>query len=443
MKSILKKSNFASQIGSKINVSLKLILISLIFYVGTTSAQMTVKDKDSHVLMEVKDEGLVGSILIPGTDAAPSDKKDKLYNVLGSLFWNGINVSSGGDNLGDHTATQNINLNGHLLTGGANKGIYVNNSGLVGIGTNSPKTNLHVVGNMIVQANNTGLSVSTGGESVDLYFKEGNTSYSNVSLYYHNFGVGTSKPEATLHVVNTIRVGKDPSYPAVYGEIIHEGSNKGFKINAAAGGGWADLHLQTNGTTKLFVESAGNVGIGTLSPSYKLEVNGSAGKPGGGSWSNSSDIRLKNVLGNYSRGLKDIKKLQPVKFKYKINNPRNLPSDEEYVGFIAQEVKKVFPEAISKGKDGYLDFNMHSINVAMVNAVKELASENKNLLSKVKKLEENYSFLLSVYSELETQNKKLVLENSRLNQKISQIKEVILKVLNEKQKFTSKVLIEN
>ena len=121
------------------------------------------------------------------------------------------------------------------------------------------------------------------------------------------------------------------------------------------------------------------VGIGTISPGYLLEVNGSAAKPGGGSWSNSSDERLKDITGEYKGGLIEILELRPVTFHYKDMNARGLPSGEEYVGFIAQEVKEVFPEAVSEGPDGYLDFNMHPVNVAVVNAIKELKDENDNL----------------------------------------------------------------
>ncbi|PLX11569.1 MAG: hypothetical protein C0594_03470 [Marinilabiliales bacterium] len=135
---------------------------------------------------------------------------------------------------------------------------------------------------------------------------------------------------------------------------------------------------------------ADEVGIATSSPSYTLEVNGSAGKPGGGSWSNSSDIRLKDINGDYSKGLEDICKLNPVQFNYKKNNPRHLPSDIQYVGFIAQDVQKVFPEAVNKGEDGYLDFNMHSINVALVNAVKELKKENEELKRALNEQEKSF-----------------------------------------------------
>src|SRR5262245_53438387 len=51
-----------------------------------------------------------------------------------------------------------------------------------------------------------------------------------------------------------------------------------------------------NGGNRLTVESGGQVGIGTTDPAFLLHVNGSAGKPGGGSWSNSSDIRLKKNI---------------------------------------------------------------------------------------------------------------------------------------------------
>ncbi len=125
----------------------------------------------------------------------------------------------------------------------------------------------------------------------------------------------------------------------------------------------------------------GNVGIGTTSPDYKLEVNGDAAKIGGGSWSVSSDERLKDITGEYNQGLEAVTNLRPITFQYKSGNPRDLPSNVENVGFVAQEVQETFPEAISEGADGYLDFNMHPVNVAMVNAIKELKAKNDALES--------------------------------------------------------------
>ena len=49
----------------------------------------------------------------------------------------------------------------------------------------------------------------------------------------------------------------------------------------------------TDTTAIMTFKGNGNVGIGDEDPDFLLEVNGTAGKPGGGSWSNSSDRRLK------------------------------------------------------------------------------------------------------------------------------------------------------
>jgi hypothetical protein len=87
-----------------------------------------------------------------------------------------------------------------------------------------------------------------------------------------NVGIGTTNPRTVLEVAGPtgLRVSTGLG-PNVYGEIKHGDSN-GLQINAAALSGWADISLQTHGTTKLFVESAGNVGIGTTTPSKELEV---------------------------------------------------------------------------------------------------------------------------------------------------------------------------
>ncbi|UCF63581.1 MAG: hypothetical protein JSW33_13605, partial [bacterium] len=52
-----------------------------------------------------------------------------------------------GDNLGNHTATQNINLNGNWLSGdGENEGVWIANNGDVGVGISSPTSTLDVSG---------------------------------------------------------------------------------------------------------------------------------------------------------------------------------------------------------------------------------------------------------------------------------------------------------
>ncbi|MEA3329586.1 MAG: DUF2341 domain-containing protein [Nanoarchaeota archaeon] len=96
----------------------------------------------------------------------------------------------------------------------------------------------------------------------------------------------------------------------------------------------------------------GEVGIGTVSPSYILEVVGTAGKTGGGAWSDSSDIRLKKNIKNITGALEKLSQLQGVEFEW-INPEEH--SEGIKRSFIAQEVEKVFPDWIdeidAKGRD--------------------------------------------------------------------------------------------
>ena len=265
--------------------------------------------------------------------------------------------------------------------------------------------------------------------SSDPLFEIGNGTSSNRAnavtvLKNGNVGICTATPAHKLQLHNT---SSGYVYTSFTNSTTGSADGSGVLIGLDAGEDFRihsfennSIKFYINDAEKMRIASSGNVGIGTTSPDYKLEVNGSAGKPGGGSWTNSSDIRLKDVKGKYNRGLKDILKLKPIKFNYKANNPRNLPSDIEYVGFIAQEVEKVFPEAISKGKDGYLDFNMHSINVAMVNAIKEQEEKIKNQDTRIKQLEKENQKL-----------KTVIEENNDLKNEIRIIKAALNKLMHQ------------
>ena len=160
----------------------------------------------------------------------------------------------------------------------------------------------------------------------------------------------------------------------------------------------------------------GNVGIGTVAPSYELEVVGDAAKDTGTAWTNSSDIRLKNIHGDYEKGLDEIMTLHPVKFSYKENNPRHHNSDLQHVGFIAQEVQGAFPEAVHEGADGYLDFNIHPISIAMVSAVQDLKAENDNQNSELDLVKaENETLkaeIASMHNSLEDISKQVAVLNT-------------------------------
>ena len=104
------------------------------------------------------------------------------------------------------------------------------------------------------------------------------------------------------------------------------------------------------------IVSGGNVGIGTTSPGFMLEVNGFAGKPGGGSWTNSSDRQLKKNIQDLPGALDDLLSLRGVTFEYidpaainELSGPR--------IGVIAQEVEEVFPDWVAVNPASITDGN--------------------------------------------------------------------------------------
>ena len=72
------------------------------------------------------------------------------------------------------------------------------------------------------------------------------------------------------------------------------------------------------------------------------------------------------------------------------------PTKEPHVGVIAQDLQKVFPNAVKKGADGFLTIRMEDMFYAVINAIKELdakyqAQEKRidALEKRIEKLEAN------------------------------------------------------
>ncbi|MEZ4965134.1 MAG: hypothetical protein R2791_07825 [Saprospiraceae bacterium] len=82
-----------------------------------------------------------------------TDTDDQTLNLSGTTLsiedGNSVDLSAlPGDNLGNHVATQNINLNGNWLSGdGGDEGVFVRSNGFVGIGTSDPQENIHIFAN--------------------------------------------------------------------------------------------------------------------------------------------------------------------------------------------------------------------------------------------------------------------------------------------------------
>jgi endosialidase-like protein len=239
-------------------------------------------------------------------------------------------------------------------------------SGNVGIANASPATILDVSGNTLTLGSDSGATTRTNNTT-----KLNRIALPPFTTGNLNFGVLNA---ATTNTENLVAFG---------------GSASGFAAATSVLFTTAANNNTDTGTERMRITSNGRVGIGTASPDQLLSVNGDASKVGGGSWQSFSDRRLKNIKSPFTTGLSAVMQLQPVRFEYKTNNALGLPNQGEHVGFGAQEVQKLIPEAVTANSEGYLMVNNDPIIWTMLNAIKEQQKEILELKREVRRLRAN------------------------------------------------------
>lgn len=157
-----------------------------------------------------------------------------------------------------------------------------------------------------------------------------------------------------------------------------------------------------------------NVGIGITSPSYKLDVNGDIHTNGylrGYGIITTSDLSAKENIQDLEKDkINKIKELKAVTYNYKQQELEtneslfamasdtgvvniqvdDLLSEEitnkEQIGFIAQDLQKVYPELVVADKDGMLGINYTGLIPILVEVIKEQQFQIDALEIKVEKL---------------------------------------------------------
>ncbi len=99
------------------------------------------------------------------------------------------------------------------------------------------------------------------------------------------------------------------------------------------------------GTPRLTIIGNGNVGIGTQTPAYPLEMASGARVTAGGVWTDASSREYKENIENLGaeEAMETLKELNPVKFNYKADK------EERYAGFIAEDVPELVAMNDRKG----------------------------------------------------------------------------------------------
>lgn len=135
---------------------------------------------------------------------------------------------------------------------------------------------------------------------------------------------------------------------------------------------WGETGAETNNSYKMFVNSIG-VGIGggmAWDSSTPLAVFGNAYVSGGVYIG--SDIRFKKNIQPLKGALTKVMKLNGKSYEYNTEEFKKYNfSKESNIGFIAQELKEVLPEAVHQNEEGFYIVNYDMVIPLLVEGIKE------------------------------------------------------------------------
>lgn len=232
----------------------------------------------------------VGNIVV--SQDAPAKNNLWIQPKGTARFWNGSiwKTLSGGGGGGSSL----IDLIGDTPIGGSNPIYWTGENFSIITGTLSNNISGTVNGHTISSTINNGtanrLAYYTNSgidDASTTYVSDTKLAINSISEPSYNFYVnGTSCFTDNLYINNArgIRIGNNAT-SSVYQDVMRLDSYNDFIIgNGTSASGYTtyldgnvvNIRYGTNHTSGIYLNSSGNVGIGTNSPSYKLVVNGSA-----------------------------------------------------------------------------------------------------------------------------------------------------------------------
>jgi hypothetical protein len=186
------------------------------------------------------------------------------------------------------------------------------------------------------------------------------------------FGIGTTSPVSPLHVVGDAQV---DGALTIATSIIHEGDT-----NTRIGFGTAGdiIFFETNGSERLRITDIGRVGINTTSPQHRLDVDGDARITGeirsigtfDNTTANAASLTVFSGSGLFARSTSSIRyktQVETAELSYSQAavygvRPvwyRSLSEADNpawsWWGFIAEEVAEIDPRLVQWGADGQPD----------------------------------------------------------------------------------------
>lgn len=299
-------------------------------------------------------------------------------------------------------------------------GLYV--SGDVGIGTAAPQEALSVQEGMnIDQANlcdgtitshralffggNAGEAIlskrTAGGNQYGLEFFTNNTHRMTITNA-GNVGIGTTTPADRLQITNgNLRFTNTTD--AKNWVLAYDAANDYFYID------------EFGFTRHVFIKNGGNVGLGRVPTTNRLEVNGSASKSTAGDWLANSDRRIKTDVQPIENALDKLARVQLVSFKYtdEYRKEHKDVADHRYFNVIAQEFAEIFPDFVKGSGDKLpngqeiLQVDPYPLTIYSAAAVQELHKMVKARDAQVTSLQDELTQMRARMQKLEATVAKL------------------------------------
>jgi len=227
---------------------------------------------------------------------------------------------------------------------------------------------------------------SSAGANADYYFKTWiGVEPGDVTLRSRFFGVNTPVPATALHVSDTNALVatiegsgatgtwlnlQNTTTGGVYWRMISTGSGNGEGAGKLLLGFGTSPGVQS---TTMTLQQNGNIGIGTTAPSQRLTV---AGNVLANNVAVPSSIRFKDHVSVMDDALAALLKLEGVRFDWKPEWAAQRPGREHDIGFVAEDVEKVFPEVVFRDAEGSVTGMDYSrLTAVAVQAIKQLRQE--------------------------------------------------------------------
>jgi hypothetical protein len=172
---------------------------------------------------------------------------------------------------------------------------------------------------------------------------------------------------------------------------------EGIRVNVPTAGTWGGIRFTRGASTGNW--AIGFTGLnstddltfysGTAS-AIRLNLDHSGNLVAGGNitaYGSPSDRRLKENIQPLTGALSKVMQLQGCTFDWKEDSiEHTMVEMREDIGFIADEVRNVFPEMVREGGDGYLALRDRGFSAILVEAMKEQQKEIDELKALVKQL---------------------------------------------------------